>query len=88
MNHPTTFVGSRTELVELTDEQRAVYEWQLTVPGFGEAGQRRLAAASVMISRLGGVGGTVAYQLAAAGVVNWCWLTRATSDPMISIASC
>jgi molybdopterin/thiamine biosynthesis adenylyltransferase len=38
------------------------------VPGFGEAGQERLKAASVLISRCGGVGGNVAYQLAAAGV--------------------
>src|SRR5262245_37006677 len=52
----------------LTDEERAVYEWQLSVPGFGEAGQERLKAASVLISRCGGVGGNVAYQLAAAGV--------------------
>lgn len=53
---------------ELTEEERSIYEWQLTVPGFGEAGQRRLKSTSVMISRLGGVGGLVAYQLAAAGV--------------------
>jgi molybdopterin-synthase adenylyltransferase len=52
----------------LTDEERAVYEWQLSVPGFGEAGQQRLKAASVLISRCGGVGGAVATQLAAAGV--------------------
>jgi molybdopterin/thiamine biosynthesis adenylyltransferase len=52
----------------LTDEERAVYEWQLWVPGFGEAGQQRLKAASVLISRCGGVGGMVAYHLAAAGI--------------------
>ena len=52
----------------LTDHERAVYEWQMWVPDFGELGQRRLKSASVMISRLGGVGGLVAYQLAAAGV--------------------
>jgi molybdopterin/thiamine biosynthesis adenylyltransferase len=34
----------------------------------GESGQRKLKAASVLISRVGGVGGTVALQLAAAGV--------------------
>ena len=38
------------------------------VPDFGEAGQRQLKAASVMISRVGGVGSVVAYELAAAGV--------------------
>ncbi|MBT5020539.1 HesA/MoeB/ThiF family protein [Planctomicrobium sp.] len=53
---------------ELTDAERARYEWQLWTPEFGEEGQRKLKAASVLISRVGGVGGTVAYYLAAAGV--------------------
>lgn len=52
----------------LSDIDRAVYEWQLWVPGFGEAGQERLKGASVLVSRVGGVGGSVAYPLAAAGV--------------------
>jgi molybdopterin/thiamine biosynthesis adenylyltransferase len=52
----------------LTDAERSVYEWQLWVAGFGEAGQERLKGASVLVSRCGGVGGVVAYQLAAAGV--------------------
>jgi molybdopterin/thiamine biosynthesis adenylyltransferase len=52
----------------LTEEERAVYEWQLPVAGFGEAGQRRLKASSVLISRCGGLGGAVAYELAAAGI--------------------
>lgn len=53
---------------ELTDTERAVYEWQMWVPGFGEAGQRALKAATVLVSRCGGLGGVVAYELAAAGV--------------------
>jgi molybdopterin/thiamine biosynthesis adenylyltransferase len=53
---------------ELSPEERAIYEWQMWVPGFGEEGQRKLKAASVLISRVGGLGGVVAYQLAAAGV--------------------
>jgi molybdopterin/thiamine biosynthesis adenylyltransferase len=53
---------------ELTPEERAIYEWQMWVPGFGEEGQRKLKAASVLISRVGGLGGVVAYQLAAAGI--------------------
>lgn len=53
---------------ELTPEERAIYEWQMWVPGFGEEGQRKLKASSVLISRVGGLGGVVAYQLAAAGV--------------------
>lgn len=52
----------------LTDEERAIYEWQMWVPGVGEEGQRKLKAASVFISRVGGLGGVVAYELAAAGV--------------------
>jgi len=52
----------------LTEEERQRYEWQLWIPGWGEEGQRRLKAATVLISRIGGVGGQVAYQLAAAGV--------------------
>lgn len=52
----------------LTDEERAIYEWQMWVPGMGEEGQRQLKSASVFISRVGGLGGLVAYELAAAGV--------------------
>lgn len=53
---------------DLTDEERAIYEWQIWTPDLGEAGQRKLKNASVMISRVGGVGSVVAYELAAAGV--------------------
>lgn len=53
---------------ELTDEERERYQWQLWTPGFDEAGQGKLKAASVLISRCGGVGGTVALELAAAGL--------------------
>lgn len=56
------------DLPELTEEERATYEWQMWVPDFGEEGQRKLKAASAMISRVGGVGSVVAYELAAAGV--------------------
>lgn len=57
-----------SRLPELTADDRGRYEWQLWVHGFGEEGQRRLKAATVFISRIGGVGGAVAMQLAAAGV--------------------
>ena len=57
-----------TPTPDLTPEERAIYEWQMWLPGFGEEGQRRLKSASVLISRVGGLGGVVAYQLAAAGV--------------------
>lgn len=52
----------------LTAEESATYEWQMWVPEFGEAGQEKLKSSSVMVSRIGGVGGLVAYQLAAAGI--------------------
>jgi molybdopterin/thiamine biosynthesis adenylyltransferase len=38
------------------------------VRDFGEEGQRRLKQATVLISRIGGVGGTIAMQLTAAGI--------------------
>ena len=56
------------ERVDLTADDRARYQWQLWVAGFGEEGQRRLKGASVLVSRCGGVGGALAYQLAAAGI--------------------
>jgi len=52
----------------LTAEERAVYEWQMWVPGVGEEGQRKLKNARVLVSRVGGLGGLVALELAAAGV--------------------
>lgn len=59
---------TREQPDDLTPEERATYEWQMWLPGFGEEGQRRLKRARVLISRVGGLGGLVAYQLAAAGV--------------------
>lgn len=56
------------ERIALTDAERALYEWQLWVTGFGEPGQQLLKGSSVLVSRCGGVGGMVAYELAAAGV--------------------
>jgi len=52
----------------LTDSERAVYEWQMWVPDFGEAGQELLRGSSILVSRCGGLGSVVAYELAAAGV--------------------
>ena len=53
---------------DLTSEERAIYEWQMWLPGLGEEGQLKLKSASVLISRVGGLGGLVALELAAAGV--------------------
>jgi molybdopterin/thiamine biosynthesis adenylyltransferase len=52
----------------LCAEDRAVYEWQIWVEDFGEAGQERLKNSAVLVSRIGGLGEIVAYQLAAAGI--------------------
>jgi molybdopterin/thiamine biosynthesis adenylyltransferase len=57
-----------SQLAEISPDERSRYEWQLWINGFGEGGQRRLKGATVFISRIGGVGGTVAMQLAAAGI--------------------
>src|SRR5690606_29881144 len=52
----------------LSPEEHARYEWQMWHEGMGEAGQLKLKQATVLISRVGGLGGLVAYELAAAGV--------------------
>lgn len=53
---------------ELSDDDRAIYEWQLDVPGFGEEGQARLRNATALVSRAGGLGGPLCFSLAAAGI--------------------
>jgi molybdopterin/thiamine biosynthesis adenylyltransferase/molybdopterin converting factor small subunit len=53
---------------QLTSDESARYERQLRIEGFGEQGQNRLKAATVMVSRCGGVGGTAAINLAIAGI--------------------
>jgi molybdopterin-synthase adenylyltransferase len=52
----------------MTEEERQIYEWQMWTAGFGERGQEALKSASVLVSRVGGVGSAVSYYLAAAGV--------------------
>ena len=59
---------SDLHLPSLTPADHARYQWQMWVPGMGEPGQRRLKAATVLISRVGGLGGLVALELAAAGI--------------------
>ena len=49
-----------TDLPNLSDHEKAVYEWQMWVPDFGEIGQQRLKAASVLVTRCGGLGSVVA----------------------------
>ena len=52
----------------LTELDRQIYEWQMWVPDFGEVGQEKLKNASILVSRCGGLGSVVAYELAAAGI--------------------
>jgi len=49
-------------------EELDTYEWQMWVPDFGQVGQEKLKNSSVMVSRCGGLGSVVAYELAAAGI--------------------
>jgi molybdopterin/thiamine biosynthesis adenylyltransferase len=53
---------------DLSDAERRRYAWQIDLPGFGEAGQRRLKAATALVTRAGGLGGIAALELAAAGI--------------------
>ncbi|MCH2207414.1 MAG: HesA/MoeB/ThiF family protein [Lentisphaerales bacterium] len=55
-------------MIPLNQEEKDTYAWQTTVPGFGEEGQEILKNSTVFISRCGGLGSVVAYELAAAGI--------------------
>ena len=57
--------ATRKHLSELEQE---IYSWQYDVEGFGLEGQEKLKQSTVLISRCGGLGGVVAYELAAAGI--------------------
>jgi molybdopterin/thiamine biosynthesis adenylyltransferase len=59
---------SRANRRPLDEAERALYEWQLAVEGHGIEGQERLKGSSVLVSRVGGVGGSAAQHLAMAGV--------------------
>jgi molybdopterin/thiamine biosynthesis adenylyltransferase len=57
-----------TPSLDLTDADRRKYERQMTLAGFGEDAQRRLKNSAALVARCGGLGGTVALYLAAAGI--------------------
>jgi molybdopterin/thiamine biosynthesis adenylyltransferase len=56
------------DLPGLTDFEHQIYERQLQLPGFDLDHQCRLKAATVMVSRVGGLGGTTAMLLTRAGI--------------------
>src|SRR5262245_44766454 len=58
----------RRPSTDLTEQERRKYQRQMTLAGFGEAQQRRLKNSAVLVARCGGLGGTVALYLAAAGI--------------------
>lgn len=54
--------------MSLSDEDRTRYARHLVIPEFGEEGQEKLAASSVLVVGTGGLGSPVLLYLAAAGV--------------------
>ncbi|MDX2099450.1 MAG: HesA/MoeB/ThiF family protein [Leptolyngbyaceae cyanobacterium bins.59] len=55
-------------MFHLTPKELERYQRQMMLPGFGEEGQRRLKASTVLVTGVGGLGGTAALYLAVAGV--------------------
>lgn len=53
---------------QLSDFDKSKYEWQIWMDDLGEEGQKKLKNSTVLISRAGGLGGVVAFELAAAGI--------------------
>lgn len=57
-----------TRPASLSDFERARYARQMRLDGFGEPAQARMKTACALVSRVGGVGGTAAMNLARAGI--------------------
>lgn len=55
-------------MVDLTPAELERYRRQMTLPNFGELAQKRLKSATVLVTGVGGLGGTAALYLAVAGV--------------------
>ena len=55
-------------MLELTPTELERYRRQIQLPGFGESGQAAMKASTALITGVGGLGGTVALYLAAAGI--------------------
>lgn len=57
-----------TQTIELTDFELERYARQIRIDAFGLPAQRRLKQSTVLVSRVGGVGGAAAVRLVQAGV--------------------
>lgn len=55
-------------MIELTPTELERYQRQIMLPGFGKSGQAQLKATTALVTGVGGLGGTVALYLAAAGI--------------------
>nr|WP_156093046.1 HesA/MoeB/ThiF family protein [Planktothrix serta] len=55
-------------MFQLTPTELERYRRQIMLPGFGEAAQNRLKSSTVLVTGVGGLGGTAALYLAVAGV--------------------
>ncbi|NJK63194.1 MAG: HesA/MoeB/ThiF family protein [Synechococcaceae cyanobacterium SM2_3_1] len=55
-------------MLSLTSTELERYRRQMMLPGFGEAAQQRLKAATALVTGVGGLGGTAALYLTVAGV--------------------
>jgi molybdopterin/thiamine biosynthesis adenylyltransferase len=55
-------------MLNLTPTELERYRRQIMLPGFGEEAQQRLKASTVLVTGVGGLGGTAALYLAVAGV--------------------
>jgi molybdopterin-synthase adenylyltransferase len=55
-------------MLTLTPTELERYRRQIMLPGFGEAAQQRLKQSTVLVTGVGGLGGTAALYLAVAGV--------------------
>ncbi len=55
-------------MINLTPTELERYHRQMMLPGFGEEAQQKLRASTVLVTGVGGLGGTAALYLAVAGV--------------------
>lgn len=66
--------------MEFTKEELSRYDRQITIPGFGIEGQRKLKKAKVFIAGIGGLGSISSYYLAGAGVGHLRMVDKDTVD--------